>query len=89
MAVNVFCYTCLPQENAVVTALADIFKSFAAEEAQYGETGKHRQAISPAALRQALHACCEERFRLGEGLLHLLEMMEFSIPLHQFARVIL
>ena len=49
-----------------MSALIDLFRSFAKEEAMYGETRGQRQVISPAALRQALHSCCKERFRLGE-----------------------
>ena len=53
------------QESAVVVALIDLFRSFEAEESQQSQAGRQRHSISPAALRKALHACCEERFRLG------------------------
>ena len=56
------------QESTVVEALINLFRSFEVEESQQSQPGKRRQAISPAALRKALHACCEERFQLGAFL---------------------
>lgn len=53
------------QESTIVAALVDLFQAFAAKEAQFGDVGVQRQVISPAALRRALHSCCEERFQLG------------------------
>ena len=52
----------------MVAALVELFRSFAAEEAQHAATGWHdrrRQVVTPIALRCALYDWSQNHFRLG------------------------
>jgi len=55
------------QGNAVVAALVELFRSFAAEESKVWGSGQ-RQVVSPAALRKALHAWSQTKFHVGAFL---------------------
>jgi hypothetical protein len=56
--------TLVVQGNAVVVALLELFRSFAAEESKVWDSGQ-RQVVSPAALRKALHSWSQAKFHLG------------------------